>query len=79
MQMKGKRLMNFNEVDKLVTSKEAFNFSEENEKKFVNAMIENYKFQLTKQPYIKYMAESKDFNIEDVKDIEGLEKMPMLL
>lgn len=78
MQMKGKRLMNFNEVDKLITSEEAFNFSKDNEEKFVNAMIENYKFQLTKQPYIKYMAENKCFNINDVKSIEDLEEMPML-
>lgn len=70
--------MNFKDIDNLINIEDTFNFSKENEELFVKAMVENYKFQLIKQPYVSYLASAYSFHIEDVKTTEDLEEMPMI-
>ncbi|MFD3157830.1 hypothetical protein ACFIJ5_13320 [Haloimpatiens sp. FM7330] len=70
--------MKFSYIDELCAKKGAFNFSKETDQLFLNSMIENYKFQLKNQPYIKYLAEKNKFNINHVKNVEEIYKIPFL-
>ncbi|WP_102398745.1 acyl-protein synthetase LuxE [Haloimpatiens massiliensis] len=70
--------MKFSYIDELCAKKDAFNFSKETEELFLNSMIENYKFQLKNQPYIRYLAEKNKFHIRDIKHLEEVDKIPFL-
>lgn len=70
--------MKFNNIDKLCSIKNAFNFSKEAEKLFIDATIENYIFQLQNQPYIDYLSKKENFDVNNVKTIDDIYNIPCL-
>ena len=70
--------MEISYINELCARKDAFNFCKEINELFVNSMIENYKIQIQKQPYIKYLSNKKQFDIKNVRNIDDLYRMPYL-
>jgi len=70
--------MRFNNIDMLCNREDAFNFSRETEELFIKAMSENYKFQLDNQPYVKYLAERENFDINSLNTMENIYNIPNL-
>lgn len=70
--------MKFCYIEELCNRKDSFNFCEDTEKLFIDAMIENYQFQIEKQPYLKFLAEKEQFDIHSVKTIKDLYSLPSL-
>lgn len=70
--------MKFEAVDQLCEYPDAFNFSTQNDQLFVEAMRENYAFQLQQQPYLKFLGERAGFKLEDLRKIDDVFKIPPL-
>lgn len=68
----------FKSIEKLCNIKNSFDFSLENENLFIEAMKENYKFQLESQPYIEFLRKSKNIDIDNLKTIEDIYNIPPL-
>jgi phenylacetate-coenzyme A ligase PaaK-like adenylate-forming protein len=67
--------MNFPSIDSLCSRKEAFDFSDSNESLFIDAMVENYRFQYTVQPFIRHLAHDLGITpdaIKGMKDVLGI-------
>jgi phenylacetate-coenzyme A ligase PaaK-like adenylate-forming protein len=68
----------FQAIDELCGIVEAFASSERNDRLFLEAMRENYLFQLERQPYLRYLALKSGFSPEDLKDYHDLFRIPPL-
>lgn len=68
----------FKKINELCSKKEAFNFNTKTEKLFIDAMIENYNFQLKKQPYIKYLYDKSTINVNTINTIDEIYSIPSL-
>ncbi|WP_346888882.1 acyl-protein synthetase LuxE [Clostridium sp. UBA1056] len=70
--------MIFNNMDKLCNYKNAFDFSKDTEKLFLNAITEDYNFQLENQPYINHLCKKRGFYLSDISTVEDVFKIPSL-
>lgn len=65
-------------IDKLCNLKNAFELNDERDQLFVEAMKENYEFQLKKQDYIKHLAKKENVNLSKIKTMEDVKNIPHL-
>jgi phenylacetate-coenzyme A ligase PaaK-like adenylate-forming protein len=69
---------NISAIEKLCALDDSFLSSSERDQLFIEAVKENYAFQIEKQPFIKYLAEQKNFSIDSLNTIDDLHKIPPL-
>lgn len=65
-------------IEKLCELDKPFLRSKERDQLFIEAVRENYAFQIAKQSFIKYMSEQKKISIENINTIDDLHKIPPL-
>ena len=65
-------------IEKLCGLDDSFLSSSERDQLFIEAVKENYAFQIEKQPFIKYLAEQKNFSFDSLNTIDDLHKIPPL-
>ena len=65
-------------IEKLCELDNSFLSSSDRDQLFIEAVKENYAFQIEKQPFIKYLAEQKNFSFDGLNTIDDLHKIPPL-
>ncbi|MFA6638698.1 MAG: hypothetical protein WCS39_07600, partial [Bacteroidales bacterium] len=65
-------------VDKLCELSDPYTNNPERDALFVEAVKENYAFQLEKQPFIRYLANHHHFHIDRIKTIADIADIPPL-
>jgi len=70
--------MKFEHINKLCSIKHAFSASDETHDIFIKAMVENYKFQLERQPYIRFLADKYGIEVDNIHTLEDVYKIPFL-
>ncbi|MCE5243564.1 MAG: acyl-protein synthetase LuxE, partial [Desulfobacteraceae bacterium] len=70
--------MNFPKVDLLCSRKDAFDFSESNESLFIEAMVENYRFQYSVQPFIRHLAHARGITPDTIGTMDDVLGIPPL-
>lgn len=70
--------MNFPKVDLLCSRKDAFDFSESNESLFIEAMVENYRFQYSVQPFIRHLAHARGITPDTIGGMDDVLGIPPL-
>ena len=69
---------NYLAVEQLCNLDNPYSNSSEREQLFLEAIRENYTFQIQKQPYISFLAKQRGFSIDMLKSIEDIAKIPPL-
>lgn len=70
--------METSSVDKLCELNDPYTNNPERDALFVEAVKENYAFQLEKQPFIRYLANHHHFHIDRIKTIADIADIPPL-
>lgn len=68
----------FTKINELCSQIESFDLNTTSEKLFIDAMIENYSFQLENQSYIKYLYDKSNIDINSIKSIDDIFNIPPL-
>lgn len=71
-------MKNNHAVEKLCELDKPYSNNTEREQLFLEAIKENYAFQLEKQPYIGYLAKQRGFSIDMLQSIDDIAKIPPL-
>jgi len=72
-------MKNYHAVEELCSLNNPYSNSIEREQLFLEAIRENYAFQLTKQPFIKFLAKQRGFSIDMLNTIEDIAKILSLI
>ena len=70
--------MTTSSIDKLCEINDPYTYNPERDALFVEAVKENYAFQLEKQPFIRYLANHHHFHIDRIKTIADIADIPPL-
>jgi len=65
-------------LEKLIAVNNAFDFNETNDTLFVEAMKENYRHHLTREPYLKYSSDKNNVSPDDINTLADIYKIPPL-
>ncbi len=70
--------MTFAAIDALCSRTDAFNFSDETDRLFLEAMAENYAFQWERQPFLRWLGERAGFTPECLQEFDDIYRIPPL-